>query len=44
MHKTINTTDLKWADAPPVLPKGAQLTVLSGVFVLHRGDLLDTVG
>jgi quercetin dioxygenase-like cupin family protein len=26
----INTSDLKWGDAPPSLPKGAKLAVLSG--------------
>jgi hypothetical protein len=26
----INTSDLKWSDAPPALPKGAKLAVLSG--------------
>jgi len=27
---TVNAADLKWGDAPPDLPKGAQLAVLSG--------------
>jgi hypothetical protein len=26
----INTGDIKWGDAPPVLPKGAKIAVLSG--------------
>ena len=26
----VNTPDLKWAAAPPVFPKGAQMAVLSG--------------
>ena len=26
----LNTGDLKWGDAPPVLPKGAKLAVVSG--------------
>ena len=26
----INTGDLKWGDAPPVLPKGAKIAVLNG--------------
>lgn len=25
-----NSTDLKWGPAPPALPKGAEITVLSG--------------
>src|SRR5689334_18700435 len=27
---TVNAADLKWADAPPDLPKGAQVAVLYG--------------
>ncbi len=74
---TINAADLKWGDAPPVFPKGAQvavlhgnpfgkeifalrfkmpdgyrirphwhtqaeeLTILSGIFILHMGDTMD---
>jgi hypothetical protein len=26
----VNTADLKWGDAPPTMPKGAQLAVMSG--------------
>jgi hypothetical protein len=73
----INSTDIKWGDAPPDLPKGAQiavlhgdpskkgvftlrlkmpagykipphwhtndeqLTILSGSFLLHKGDTMD---
>jgi len=29
-HVMLNTSDLKWMDAPPGLPKGAQVAVLSG--------------
>ncbi|HEY2028316.1 MAG TPA: cupin domain-containing protein [Myxococcales bacterium] len=28
--ETVNPADLKWGDAPPVFPKGAQLAVLHG--------------
>src|SRR4051812_35789901 len=27
---TINTTDIKWGDVPPVLPKGGKIAVLNG--------------
>jgi anti-sigma factor ChrR (cupin superfamily) len=30
MKRPINSDDLKWGPAPPVLPKGAEITVLSG--------------
>lgn len=30
MPKPVNATDLQWGPAPPVLPKGAQLAVISG--------------
>jgi anti-sigma factor ChrR (cupin superfamily) len=30
MKMPINSQDIKWGPAPPVLPKGAELTVLSG--------------
>jgi len=30
MKTPTNSADLKWAPAPPVLPKGAEITVLSG--------------
>jgi quercetin dioxygenase-like cupin family protein len=75
---SINAADLKWGDAPPVFPKGAQLsvlhgnpfgkeifalrfkmpdgyripphwhtqaeelTILSGTFILHMGDTMDS--
>jgi len=29
-HVMVNSSDLKWVDAPPGLPKGAQVTVLAG--------------
>ena len=29
-HIAFNETDLKWMDAPPVFPKGAQMAVLQG--------------
>ena len=29
-HVMVNSSDLKWGDAPPGLPKGAQVTVLAG--------------
>ena len=30
MKMPANSGDLKWGPAPPVLPKGAEITVLSG--------------
>ena len=30
MRMPVNAKDLKWGPAPPVLPKGAQITVISG--------------
>src|SRR3954468_455296 len=30
MKMPINSGDLKWGSAPPTLPKGAEITVLSG--------------
>ena len=30
MKMPINSSDLKWGPAPPTLPKGAEITVLSG--------------
>jgi hypothetical protein len=30
MKMPINSGDLKWGPAPPTLPKGAEITVLSG--------------
>lgn len=77
---SINAAEIKWGDAPPVLPKGAklavmtgdpskkgpfavrlkmpagykvpphwhtqdeQLTILSGIFLLHMGDTMDAGG
>jgi len=29
-HVMVNSADLKWMDAPPALPKGAKVAVLSG--------------
>jgi len=29
-HVMVNASDLKWGEAPPGLPKGAQVTVLAG--------------
>jgi quercetin dioxygenase-like cupin family protein len=30
MNAPVNADDIKWGDAPPVLPKGAQMAVVSG--------------
>src|SRR5215211_2375507 len=41
MKMPMNSGDLKWGPAPPTLPKGAEISVISGNFHVGMGDKLD---